>query len=46
MSELKDDLVLSRAIKSSHHMLENDASVKDMDAAAIAWSAEVWGTLS
>ena len=28
----------------SHHMLENDASVKDMEAAAIAWSAEVWGT--
>ncbi len=28
----------------SHHMLQNDASVKDMEAAAIAWSAEVWGT--
>eukprot|EP00956_Cyclotella_meneghiniana_P033457 scaffold96383_cov68-Cyclotella_meneghiniana.AAC.7 len=28
----------------SHHMLENDASVKDMEAAAIAWSAEMFGT--
>jgi len=28
----------------AHHMLENDASVKDMEAAAIAWSAEVWST--
>mmetsp|Transcript_15581 Transcript_15581/g.33749 ORF Transcript_15581/g.33749 Transcript_15581/m.33749 type:complete len:251 (+) Transcript_15581:149-901(+) len=28
----------------SHHMLENDASVKDMEAAAIAWSAEMWST--
>mmetsp|Transcript_5172 Transcript_5172/g.11226 ORF Transcript_5172/g.11226 Transcript_5172/m.11226 type:complete len:251 (-) Transcript_5172:248-1000(-) len=26
----------------SHHMLQNDASVKDMEAAAIAWSAEIW----
>ena len=25
-------------------MLENDASVKDMEAAAIAWAAEIWGT--
>lgn len=28
----------------SHHMLENDASVKDMEAAAIAWAAEMWDT--
>jgi 5'-methylthioadenosine nucleosidase len=28
----------------SHHMLENDASVKDMEAAAIAWASEVWNT--
>jgi len=28
----------------SHHMLQNDASVKDMEAAAIAWSAELFGT--
>jgi len=28
----------------SHHMLENDASVKDMEAAAIAWAAEIWST--
>lgn len=28
----------------SQHMLENDASVKDMEAAAIAWSAEMWST--
>lgn len=26
------------------HMLANDASVKDMEAAAIAWSAEIWNT--
>jgi 5'-methylthioadenosine nucleosidase len=26
----------------SHHMLANDASVKDMEAAAIAWAAEMW----
>ena len=26
----------------SQHMLENDASVKDMEAAAIAWAAETW----
>ena len=28
----------------SHHMLENDASVKDMEAAAIGWAAEMWKT--
>lgn len=28
----------------SHHMLENDASVKDMEAAAIAWASEIWST--
>ena len=28
----------------SHHMLQNDASVKDMEAAAIAWAAETWET--
>ncbi|KAL7527408.1 hypothetical protein ACHAXR_001946 [Thalassiosira sp. AJA248-18] len=28
----------------THHMLENDASVKDMEAAAIAWAAEIWST--
>lgn len=28
----------------SHHMLENDASVKDMEAAGIAWAAELWST--
>jgi 5'-methylthioadenosine nucleosidase len=27
-----------------HHMLQNDASVKDMEAAAIAWSAEMFST--
>jgi len=27
-----------------HHMLENDASVKDMEAAAIAWSCELHDT--
>lgn len=26
------------------HMLENDASVKDMEAAAIAWAAQMWDT--
>ena len=26
----------------SHHMLQNDASVKDMEAAAIAWASEMW----
>lgn len=26
----------------THHMLQNDASVKDMEAAAIAWAAEIW----
>ena len=26
----------------SHHMLENDASVKDMEAAAVAWASEIW----
>ncbi|KAL9179645.1 hypothetical protein ACHAXT_008935 [Thalassiosira profunda] len=26
----------------THHMLENDASVKDMEAAAIAWASEMW----
>mmetsp|Transcript_24040 Transcript_24040/g.58050 ORF Transcript_24040/g.58050 Transcript_24040/m.58050 type:complete len:251 (+) Transcript_24040:24-776(+) len=28
----------------SHHMLENDASIKDMEAAAIAWASEMWST--
>lgn len=28
----------------AQHMLENDASIKDMEAAAIAWAAEMWGT--
>ncbi len=28
----------------SHYMLENDASVKDMEAAEIAWASEVWST--
>lgn len=28
----------------SHHMLQNDASVKDMEAAAIGWAAEMWNT--
>ncbi len=28
----------------SRHMLENDASVKDMEAAAIAWASEMWST--
>mmetsp|Transcript_21092 Transcript_21092/g.43437 ORF Transcript_21092/g.43437 Transcript_21092/m.43437 type:complete len:269 (+) Transcript_21092:15-821(+) len=28
----------------SHHMLENDASVKDMEAAAIGWVSEMWKT--
>ena len=28
----------------THHMLQNDASVKDMEAAAIAWAAETWST--
>lgn len=28
----------------THHMLANDASVKDMEAAAIAWAAEIWDT--
>lgn len=27
----------------SQHMIDNDASVKDMESAAIAWSSETWG---
>ncbi len=28
----------------THHMLENDAYIKDMEAVAIAWALEMWST--